>query len=485
MASEKVKGSRTKQMLTWMAMLLLGGTALLLLLKRVNFHTSLGIDMAALVLLTLHVKGIKQVPFSLSSCFLLFSLLVTELVGFGLNSGAMPYIPMLLFLLLADLIAILIWQTRHIKKYALGISITVVTASLVLLGYRFLSRRLLYDYYEIASRYSLSPLQKTGLILIATVFYFLLCTVLLRLVFFLATKLWGGFLKRLSEKLHGIELYILMLVAFVLIVLIAMQTSYYMMNHNGVMLDSLQWFQIFFLLITAVYICLLIKAVTIKENMRIVQDEKDMLSAYNAGLEASLGDMREIRHDMKNLFLTMAGFVERSNDAEMKEFYAKNIVPFMQNALVKNELLDKLKLLQDERLKYFLYYKLMEKMESGVQVGLELSSSVHLEAGYGDMVRLLGILIDNAAEEAKLAHGAVNIKIAEDSESVGIRIENDIRPETKARGIIAGTTDKGLGRGNGLLIAKKIIKKYGNLLLNSYFTEHGFVQYLRITKNRI
>ncbi len=485
MASEKVKNSRTKQIITWIAMILLGGTALLLLLRRVNFGTPLGIDIAALVLLTLHVKGAKQVPFSPSSCFLLFSLLITELVSFGLYVGTMPYMPMISFLMLVDLIVILIWQTGHIKIYALGTSVTVITGSLILIGYRLLSRRFIYEYYEAANRYSLTALEKTGIILLAAICYFLICTAVLRLLFFLAKKLWGSLFKRLSERLHGIELYILMLVAFVLIILIAMQTSYYVVNKKGIVLDPLQWFQIFFLLITAVYICLLIKAVAIKENMRVVQDEKDMLSAYNASLEANLGDMREIRHDTKNLFLTMAGFVERSDDAEMKEFYAKNIVPFIQNALVKNELLDKLKLLQDEHLKYFLYYKLMEKIESGVPIGLELSSSAHLEAGYGDMVRLLGILIDNAAEEAKLAHGAVNIKIAEDCESVGIRIGNDIRPETKTRGIIAGTTDKGLGRGNGLLIAKKIIKKYDNLLLNSYFTEQEFVQYLRITKNKI
>ena len=41
------------------------------ILRKVNFGTPLGIDIAALVLLTLHVKGAKQVPFSLSSCFLL------------------------------------------------------------------------------------------------------------------------------------------------------------------------------------------------------------------------------------------------------------------------------------------------------------------------------------------------------------------------------------------------------------------------------
>ena len=184
-------------------MIVLGGTVLLLLLRRVNFGTPLGIDIAALVLLTLHVKGAKQVPFSLSSCFLLFSLLITELVSFGLYVGTMPYMPMISFLMLVDLIVILIWQTGHIKIYALGTSVTVITGSLILIGYRLLSRRFIYEYYEAANRYSLTALEKTGIILLAAICYFLICTAVLRLLFFLAKKLWGSLFKRLSERLHG------------------------------------------------------------------------------------------------------------------------------------------------------------------------------------------------------------------------------------------------------------------------------------------
>lgn len=481
MASEKIKHGRTKQILTWLIMLLLWGTAFVFLLKDLNFHTPLGVDIATLLLLTLHVKGAGRIPLSFSSYLMLFSLLVIELAAFGIYRGVMPYIPMLLFLLLFDLSILLLWQTRHIRIYAIGISITVIAASLLLLVYKLLWIRCSSVYYKMARLHSWTVLQKTGSIVLFTVLYFLLFTAVLRLLF-LAARRWSGFFKQFAEKLNGIELYILMLVAFVLMVLMVMRSGYYIFDGGGLVLDALQWFQIFFLFITAVYICLLIKVITIKEKMRIVQDEKDMLSSYSAGLETNLGDMREIRHDTKNLFLTMAGFVERSGDSEMKEFYTENIVPFMQNALVKNELLDKLKLLKDNRLKYFLYYKLAEKTEDGVLVELMLSSSIHLEVGYSDIIRLLGILIDNAAEEAKLAHGTVDIKITEDSAGIGIRIGNDIRPETKARGIIAGTTDKGLGRGNGLLIAKKIVRKYDNVLLNSYFTEQRFVQYLMIAK---
>ena len=98
-------------------------------------------------------------------------------------------------------------------------------------------------------------------------------------------------------------------------------------------------------------------------------------------------------------------------------------------------------------------------------------------------MRVLGILIDNAAEEALLSGGSVFIKIAEDTAGVGIRIENDIRPETESRGVVAGTTDKGLGRGNGLLIAQKIIARYDNIILNSYFADGRFVQSLMIIKS--
>lgn len=74
------------------------------------------------------------------------------------------------------------------------------------------------------------------------------------------------------------------------------------------------------------------------------------------------------------------------------------------------------------------------------------------------------------------------MEIQEAEEGIRMRISNPVRQSVRIRGVIAGTTDKGLGRGNGLLIAGKIIAEYDNILLNSYFTEYGFTQSLLITK---
>ena len=58
-----------------------------------------------------------------------------------------------------------------------------------------------------------------------------------------------------------------------------------------------------------------------------------------------------------------------------------------------------------------------------------------------------------------------------------IRIENSIRPQKE---VVAGLSDKGLGRGNGLLIADQILKRYPNIILNSYTRNGIFVQSLLI-----
>jgi len=74
------------------------------------------------------------------------------------------------------------------------------------------------------------------------------------------------------------------------------------------------------------------------------------------------------------------------------------------------------------------------------------------------------------------------INMIETEQSVSFYVRNKVREDVKLRGVVAGTTDKGLGRGNGLSIAEKIIKKYSNVVHNSYFLGDDFVQQLVVFK---
>lgn len=242
---------------------------------------------------------------------------------------------------------------------------------------------------------------------------------------------------------------------------------------------------IIIVMIQVVYIRLLVKSISVKEEMRLQEKDLHQLAEYNHELEKNMEDMRGIRHDIKNLFLTMGGFVDRSSDEEMKVFYEENIVPFTKQELQKNDLYVKLAGIHDESLKSFLYFKIMQGIEQNVPMDLRIRLAGADDIfciGQIDLIRILGILIDNAVEEAKSCNGTVVISMKENKQEYLFSVSNTVRQQTREKGVVAGTTDKGLGRGSGLLIADKLIRKYKNVLLNSFFMENEFVQCLRIEK---
>lgn len=233
-----------------------------------------------------------------------------------------------------------------------------------------------------------------------------------------------------------------------------------------------------------VYILVLIKSILLKEEMRLQETDRETLIRYNHDLESNMESLRHVRHDIKNLFLTMGGFVEKSGDSQMRSFYQEHIVPFANQELEKCDLQAKLSQIQDESLKSFLYYKMMQGIEQSISIDLEIQLRGDCNFGIAqiDLIRILGILIDNAIEEAVGCKGAVAIQIKEGPSEFTFSARNSTRPQTRERGVIAGTSDKGFDRGNGLLIVRKIIAKYNNVLLNSYFKEEDFVQLLRVSK---
>lgn len=481
--SQKTTRNKLKDTLVCTAALLLFIAAAIWILFFSPRNTGVGINLTSVFLMCLLTKLLGLLPLSVPSYMLLFPLLTIELFFLKIL-----HYPILVLCLLVDLLFLLALQNgfKNIKGYYIDISVTSLTALVMVFLYDWLSTKFRWSYYEFSAAHRLDVVTKSAMILI---FGLIVLT-----VFFVLLKLLGRALdqhldplRTLSQKFSGLETYALICTGITLLSfdILDYQWSLFRYMHElsarTYPYPLLSQFVLIF--VTVSYIFLIGKTASIREKMTASENDKNMLAAYNSDLESTLGSMHEIRHDAKNLFLTMGGFVERSGDSEMQEFYYRSIVPFMQDTLIKNDLQDKLKILSDDRLKSFLYYKIIEKINAGANISLEITAQLSFDAGSGDIVRVLGILIDNAAEEALLAEGSVFIKIAEDTAGVGVRIENDIRPETESRGVVAGTTDKGLGRGNGLLIAQKIIAKYDNIILNSYFADGRFIQSLMIIKS--
>lgn len=468
--------SMQKRQLLYALAVLLWVAAIGLCLKRNSYNTVFAVNISTVIVLLLVVRLLGRLPLDKLSYFILFPLTVMIYLQYHTS-----FLTEILFTV--GLGAVLKLQIGYVRSYFINLSIIELAAALVMYSYEVAFKYCSGFYYDIGRKYNLSPVTKAVIILLAG---FLLLSVLL-----LLARLLGNALKRkrkvfqrIAEMSAGIEIF-----WFLLVSLSGLSVSFYKLYLNihdfyivGIS-RIVEYGWLFLLCSDVAFICLLIHAVSVKQKMSLLENEKNLISAYSEDLESSLDHMREIRHDVKNLFLTMGGFVEESGSEEMKKFYRQSIVPFMEDTIIKNELYDKLKVLQDEPLKSFFCYKLTEKIGCGVHILLDIRSPVFVGRGYGDIVRILGILIDNAAEESiQTPEKMVNIHISGsmDRSRTNIRISNSVRDEIRERGVMEGVTDKGLGRGNGLLIVKRILSQYDNLLLNSYFAEEGFVQNLEI-----
>jgi len=468
----------------WGALLFL----VLTLLIGWNFRTRnfyYAIDICEVLLLTAILKVSPLLELSINDLIVMASVMLLNKVILPflyIPSDGHPRIIPFVFLLLMELYV----QIRliHKRKYGYGavIAYAVVGCWIVLSLYR-KCEQLFYSHYFVRENeisFVRKELYILAVISIISVFIFLA----VRCIDIFVEK-WLQIMQKYSVKYREIDHSIMLVMGLTLCCL--MMTELVTVSGDSTYALPLLWIGMctVIVMIQIIYIRLLVKSISVKEEMRLQESDLQQLVEYNRELENNMENIRNIKHDIKNLFLTMGGFVDKSDDEEMKVFYAENIVPFAKQELQKNDLYIKLSNIHDESMKSFLYFKIMQGIDQDVDMDLQVqldNADNSFCMGQIDLIRILGILLDNAVEEAKICNGKVVTSIKEDEREYVFSISNTVRRQTRERGVIPGTTDKGLGRGNGLLIVNKLIRKYKNVLLNSFFKEDRFVQCLRIEK---
>lgn len=237
---------------------------------------------------------------------------------------------------------------------------------------------------------------------------------------------------------------------------------------------------ILLLVMQMLYLVLIYKMTDYRHTAQSADREKEYYSSLNRNLEG----MQDLRHDMKNIFLAMSAYVERSTDMEMKEFYKNKICPLIEGEIEQNVVFSKLYRIPSEALRAFLYMKCMQALQKGITIKLAVNIEQD-EFGYGmefvDLTRILGILLDNSIEECEGEESAfIEMSIRAQNKMVSYSMKNSIRQGHGFGHMAEQKSDKAGHEGRGLKIVRNILQIYPDAALNTFVDKEVFRQTLNL-----
>lgn len=209
------------------------------------------------------------------------------------------------------------------------------------------------------------------------------------------------------------------------------------------------------------------------------------LTEYMNKIETMSDDLRRFKHDYINIMEVIDSYIRYSDMDGLKSFYKNELQPENNKIINKNRSLYLLKNIEINSLKGLISSKIHISNSNDVNTYIEITDKIDkLDIDEIDICRIIGILFDNAIEEAVLCtKKIIRIVIVKKQNYISFIICNtcskNIPPIYKIYENKFST--KGEGRGIGLNTIRKIIdKKYSNVFLHTKVKNCIFTQELVI-----
>lgn len=243
-------------------------------------------------------------------------------------------------------------------------------------------------------------------------------------------------------------------------------------------------FNVFMLLFYVLFIMLAVtvvntdyqKAQVVARQTRIIQQE-----IHVKRLEAIQQDMRLLQHDYQNILASAQ--LANSEDLVLTETHLLKRLQQTDGVIAKDlqqvTHLSKVELLE---IRSLIAVKLAEMEKRGIICQLDVTTQIkRCDMHMTDLVRCLGILLDNAMEAVETQLDAVVTLELAQHHALVITIQNQIvRQVPEEKMWQAGFSTKGDSRGLGLTSYQKIIDKYRNATKETKIENNRFVQILTI-----
>lgn len=219
-------------------------------------------------------------------------------------------------------------------------------------------------------------------------------------------------------------------------------------------------------------------------ELMLKQQSYENLRTYMTQIEELYQQLRGFKHDYTNIMASMASYIDTEDLDGLKTYYEKEILPVSMKIRKGNDAVGKLYNLELLELKSLVSLQLNYALEMNIEVSVEVTERIErVEMKTLDLVRIMGILLDNAIEacqECKQPELQMAVVRMENGIAFIIRntyVEHDI---DYSRIGTAGVSSKGKQRGVGLYNIKRLLDEYENVFLDTEYGNRFFTQMLQI-----
>lgn len=222
-----------------------------------------------------------------------------------------------------------------------------------------------------------------------------------------------------------------------------------------------------------------------KYENKELENELVFLKKRSLAVEDHYKEVKKFRHDYNNVILSLESFISEQNWEGLEQYYYGSLKQLSKTLQSNFPDITQMNNLKISEIKGIIMDKLCRAASGSVKVSINIPDVIEdLDIQKLDLVRIVGILLDNSFDETNNKQGGtIDLLIYKEKNSTHFILANSIHEE-KTLPLFElkklGISTKGTGRGMGLANLDEIIAKYENISLETNLDQYRFTQIVSI-----